>query len=61
MLKHQQFENSGTDKTDLKRSKCQQFAKHNNDKKQNLDKNKSEIKHNKYIFFSLFRKKSNHL
>ena len=40
ILKRQQFEDSGSDKTEPRRSKCQRLDEHNNKKKNGLDDEK---------------------
>lgn len=65
MLKRQRFNDSESKK--ITSRKRQQFNEHNNKKRQNLDKNKSELEGDKYIplplfaFFFPLEKESNRL
>lgn len=49
MLKRQRFDDSNINKTAPK--KYQQFDEHDNQEKQGLDKNESEVEGNRYIPF----------
>ena len=49
LLKRQRFEESGSDKTKLKRSKCQRLDERDNEKGNSLDKDESEIEGARYV------------
>lgn len=51
ILKHQQFEDSESVKTESSISKCQQLDMHDVEKKQDLDKYEGESKGKRYILF----------
>ena len=52
VLKRQQFKNSGNDETELKRSKHQCLNKRDNEERNSLDKDKSEIEGARYVLFA---------
>lgn len=65
MLKCQQFEDNRSDKTKLRGSKRQCLDEHNNEERNNLDKDKGKIEGIRYVFspfiplFLLLQKLSN--
>ena len=66
MLKHPQFEDSGSDEIELRGSKCQRLHEHNKEEANGLDENEGEIKSARYISppfipLSLLQKVLNHL
>lgn len=49
LLKRQQFEESGNNKTESKKSKRQRLNERDNEERNSLDKDKGEIKGAKYV------------